>query len=34
VKVSAKDLAEDAPIAKTVNVILEYAVKPGVGHSH
>jgi hypothetical protein len=22
-KVSAKDLAEDAPIAKTVNVILE-----------
>ncbi|HEX7259439.1 MAG TPA: type II/IV secretion system protein, partial [Candidatus Saccharimonadia bacterium] len=26
-EVSAKDLAEDAPIAKTVNIVLEYAVK-------
>jgi type IV pilus assembly protein PilB len=34
VKVSAKDLAEDAPIAKTVNVILEYAVKSRASDIH
>lgn len=33
-KVSAKDLAEDAPIAKTVNVILEYAVKSRASDVH
>jgi len=33
-KVSAKDLAEDAPIAKTVNVILEYAVKSRASDIH
>jgi type IV pilus assembly protein PilB len=32
--VSAKDLAEDAPIAKTVNVILEYAVKSRASDIH
>ena len=34
VKVSAKDLQEDAPIAKTVNVILEYAVKSRASDIH
>jgi type IV pilus assembly protein PilB len=33
-EVSAKDLAEDAPIAKTVNVILEYAVKSRASDVH
>jgi type IV pilus assembly protein PilB len=33
-EVSAKDLAEDAPIAKTVNVILEYAVKSRASDIH
>ncbi len=33
-QVSAKDLAEDAPIAKTVNVILEYAVKSRASDIH
>jgi type IV pilus assembly protein PilB len=33
-KVNAKDLAEDAPIAKTVNVILEYAVKSRASDIH
>ncbi|HSX02032.1 MAG TPA: GspE/PulE family protein [Candidatus Saccharimonadia bacterium] len=33
-KISAKDLAEDAPIAKTVNVILEYAVKSRASDIH
>jgi len=33
-KVSAKDLAEDAPIAKTVNVILEYAIKSRASDIH
>jgi len=33
-QVSAKDLAEDAPIAKTVNVILEYAVKSRASDVH
>ncbi|HEY2003796.1 MAG TPA: GspE/PulE family protein [Candidatus Saccharimonadia bacterium] len=33
-KVSAKDLAEDAPIAKTVNVVLEYAVKSRASDIH
>jgi type II secretory ATPase GspE/PulE/Tfp pilus assembly ATPase PilB-like protein len=32
--VSAKDLAEDAPIAKTVNVILEYAIKSRASDIH
>jgi type IV pilus assembly protein PilB len=32
--VSAKDLAEDAPIAKTVNIILEYAVKSRASDIH
>ena len=32
--VSAKDLAEDAPIAKTVNIILEYAVKARASDVH
>lgn len=31
---SAKDLAEDAPIAKTVNIILEYAVKARASDVH
>ncbi len=33
-KVSAKDIAEDAPIAKTVNVILEYAIKSRASDIH
>ena len=33
-EVSAKDLAEDAPIAKTVNVILEYALKSRASDVH
>jgi type IV pilus assembly protein PilB len=33
-KVSAKELAEDAPIAKTVNVILEYAIKSRASDIH
>ncbi len=33
-EVSAKDLAEDAPIAKTVNIILEYAVKSRASDVH
>jgi type IV pilus assembly protein PilB len=33
-EVSAKDLAEDAPIAKTVNIILEYAVKARASDVH
>lgn len=33
-EVSAKDLAEDAPIAKTVNVILEYAIKSRASDIH
>lgn len=33
-EVSAKDLAEDAPIAKTVNIILEYAVKSRASDIH
>lgn len=33
-EVSARDLAEDAPIAKTVNVILEYAIKSGASDVH
>jgi len=33
-EVSAKDLAEDAPIAKTVNIILEYAVKARASDIH
>ena len=32
--VDAKDLAEDAPIAKTVNIILEYAVKSRASDIH
>lgn len=33
-EVSAKDLAEDAPIAKTVNIILEYAIKSRASDIH
>ncbi len=33
-EVSAKDIAEDAPIAKTVNIILEYAVKSRASDIH
>lgn len=33
-EVSAKDLAEDAPIAKTVNIVLEYAVKSRASDIH
>jgi type II secretory ATPase GspE/PulE/Tfp pilus assembly ATPase PilB-like protein len=33
-EVSAKDLAEDAPIAKTVNIVLEYAVKARASDIH
>jgi type IV pilus assembly protein PilB len=33
-EVSAKDLGEDAPIAKTVNVVLEYAVKSRASDVH
>jgi type II secretory ATPase GspE/PulE/Tfp pilus assembly ATPase PilB-like protein len=32
--VSAEDISEDAPIAKTVNIILEYAVKSGASDVH
>ncbi len=33
-EVSAKDLTEDSPIAKTVNIILEYAVKAHASDIH
>lgn len=33
-KVSAEDLAEDSPIAQTVNLIIEYAVKAGASDIH
>jgi type IV pilus assembly protein PilB len=33
-EVSAKDLAEDAPIAKTVNVIVEYAMRSRASDIH
>ncbi|MFI5240157.1 MAG: GspE/PulE family protein [Candidatus Saccharimonadia bacterium] len=33
-EVSAKDLAEDAPIAKTVNVIIEYAIRSRASDIH
>jgi type IV pilus assembly protein PilB len=33
-QVSAKDIAEDAPIAKTVNIILEYAIKSRASDIH
>ena len=33
-EVSAKDIAEDAPIAKTVNIILEYGVKARASDIH
>ncbi len=33
-EVDAKDLAEDAPIAKTVNIILEYALKSRASDVH
>lgn len=33
-EVSAKDLAEDAPIAKTVNIVLEYAIKSRASDIH
>lgn len=33
-EVSAKELAEDAPIAKTVNIILEYAIKSRASDIH
>ncbi|HSX14863.1 MAG TPA: GspE/PulE family protein [Candidatus Saccharimonadales bacterium] len=33
-EVSAKDLAEDAPIAKTVNIILEYGIKARASDVH
>jgi type IV pilus assembly protein PilB len=33
-EVKAKDIAEDAPIAKTVNVILEYAIKSRASDIH
>ncbi len=33
-EVSAKDLAEDAPIAKTVNIIVEYAIKSRASDVH
>lgn len=32
--VSAEDISEDAPIAKTVNIILEYAVKSSASDVH
>jgi type IV pilus assembly protein PilB len=32
--ISAEDISEDAPIAKTVNIILEYAVKNGASDVH
>jgi type IV pilus assembly protein PilB len=34
IEVSAKDLAEDAPIAKTVNVIVEYAMRSRASDIH
>ncbi len=34
VDVSPKDIAEDAPIAKTVNIVLEYAVRSGASDIH
>lgn len=33
-KVSEEDLAEDSPIAQTVNLIIEYAVKAGASDVH
>lgn len=33
-KVSEEDLAEDSPIAQTVNLIIEYAVKAGASDIH
>jgi type IV pilus assembly protein PilB len=33
-EVSAKDIAEDAPIAKTVNIILEYGIKSRASDVH
>jgi type IV pilus assembly protein PilB len=33
-EVSAKDLTEDAPIAKTVNIVLEYALRSGASDVH
>lgn len=33
-EVAARDIAEDAPIAKTVNIILEYAVKSKASDIH
>lgn len=33
-EISAKDLAEDAPIAKTVNIIVEYAVRSRASDIH
>lgn len=33
-EVSAKDIAEDAPIAKTVNIILEYAMRSRASDIH
>jgi type IV pilus assembly protein PilB len=33
-EVSAKDLAEDAPIAKTVNIVLEYGIKSRASDIH
>jgi type IV pilus assembly protein PilB len=33
-EVSAKDLAEDAPIAKTVNIVVEYAVRSRASDIH
>lgn len=33
-KVKAEDVAEDSPIAKTVNLILEYAIKSGASDIH
>lgn len=33
-EVSAEDLAEDSPIAQTVNLIIEYAVKAGASDIH
>lgn len=33
-EVSAEDLAEDSPIAQTVNLVIEYAVKAGASDIH
>src|SRR5690606_20093105 len=33
-EVSEEDLAEDSPIAQTVNLIIEYAVKAGASDIH